>query len=107
MVKLSYTVAKLRKGHVHPMTQTQSRAQATAQPQNQRYAEIATYLRSQIASGELRPGDELPSEKELCQLFDTARGTVRQAVAVLRQEGMVSSGQGRRSRVLDTVPTQS
>lgn len=93
------------------MTQTQTRAQLPAQPPaqppNQRYAEIASYLRSQIASGKLRPGDELPSEKELCQLFDTARGTVRQAVAVLRQEGMVSSGQGRRSRVLDTVPTQS
>ncbi len=75
--------------------------------QPQRYAEIAAYLRSQITSGELSPGDELPSEKELCRQFDTARGTVRQAVAVLRQEGMVSSGQGRRSRVLDTVPTQS
>lgn len=75
--------------------------------QLQRYAEIASHLRSQITAGELSPGDELPSEAELCRQFATARGTVRQAVALLRQEGMVSSGQGRRSRVLDTVPTQS
>lgn len=64
-------------------------------------------MRGSDGVGELKPGDELPSEAQLCRQFATARGTVRQAVALLRQEGMVSSGQGRRSRVLDTVPTQS
>ncbi|MDR7330001.1 GntR family transcriptional regulator [Corynebacterium guangdongense] len=75
-------------------------------PPRQRYTEIAAHLRQQIRDGALAPGDELPSEAELCRQFDAARGTVRQAVAVLRQEGIVSSGQGRRTRVLDTVPTQ-
>lgn len=73
----------------------------------QRYAEIAAHLRSLISAGELSPGDELPSEAELCRQFSAARGTVRQAIAVLRHEGMISSGQGRRSRILETVPTQS
>ena len=76
-------------------------------PPRQRYTEIAAHLRHQIKNGDLAPGDEIPSETELCRQFDAARGTVRQAVAVLRKEGIVSSGQGRRTRVLDTVPTQT
>lgn len=79
-------------------------APATTQ---QRYLEIAAHLRNQILAGELVAGDEIPSEAQLCRSFGVARGTVRQAVAVLRREGMISSGQGRRSRVVDTVPTQS
>lgn len=73
----------------------------------QQYEEIAAYLRSSIREGELVPGDPLPSEAELCRRFESARGTVRQAIALLRSEGLISSGQGRRSRVLDHRPTQS
>ncbi|HJD78179.1 MAG TPA: GntR family transcriptional regulator [Corynebacterium pollutisoli] len=73
----------------------------------QQYEEIAAHLRSAIREGRLTPGDPLPSESELCRQFSSARGTVRQAVGLLRTEGLISSGQGRRSRVLDTVPTQS
>ncbi|MBX8995196.1 GntR family transcriptional regulator [Corynebacterium testudinoris] len=73
----------------------------------QQYEEIAAHLRSAIRDGNLQPGDPLPSESELCRQFDSARGTVRQAMSLLRTEGMISSGQGRRSRVLKAVPTQS
>lgn len=73
----------------------------------QQHQEIAAHLRKRIRSGELAPGAAIPSESELCQQFDCARGTIRQAIATLRNEGLVSSGQGRRTRVLDTVPTQS
>lgn len=73
----------------------------------QQYEEIAAYLRDSIREGELVPGDPLPSEAELCRHFESARGTVRQAIALLRSEGLISSGQGRRSRVLDHRPTQS
>ncbi|WIM70286.1 GntR family transcriptional regulator [Corynebacterium suedekumii] len=73
----------------------------------QQYEEIAAYLRNAIREGTFEPGDPLPSEAELCRRFDSARGTVRQALSLLRSEGVISSGQGRRSRVLDTVPTQS
>ncbi|MCZ9308845.1 GntR family transcriptional regulator [Corynebacterium uberis] len=78
-----------------------------ATPPVQRYMEIAAQLRHDIRSGTLSPGDPLPSEAQLCEQFNAARGTVRQAVGILRQEGMVSSGQGRRTRVIDTLPTQS
>lgn len=73
----------------------------------QQYEEIAAFLRTAIRDGEYAPGDSIPSEAELCRRFDSARGTVRQAIALLRNEGLISSGQGRRSRVLGTVPSQS
>ncbi|WP_394280793.1 GntR family transcriptional regulator [Corynebacterium sp.] len=69
--------------------------------------DIADYLRSAIRDGTFAPGDAIPSESELCRQFGTARGTVRQAIATLRSEGLISSGQGRRSRVLERVPAQS
>lgn len=72
----------------------------------QQYQIVAAHLRKQIENGSLPPGAAIPSEAELCQQFDCARGTIRQAITALRNEGLVSSGQGRRTRVLDTVPTQ-
>lgn len=68
---------------------------------------VAAYLRDAIESGELSPGDRLPSESELCRRFSTSRGPVRRAMATLRAEGLIASARGRRSVVLDTVPTQS
>ncbi|MCY1159876.1 MAG: GntR family transcriptional regulator [Citricoccus sp.] len=73
----------------------------------QQHEEITAYLRSAISSHEFAPGDPLPSESELCQRFESSRGPVRQAMATLRSEGLISSGRGRRTIVLDTVPTQS
>lgn len=60
-----------------------------------------------IHSGDLAPGDQLPSEAELCEKFGSSRGPVRQAVATLRAEGLVSSGRGRRSMVLSTQLSNS
>ena len=73
----------------------------------QQHQQIAAELRKQIRNGSLPPGEVVPSESNLCKEFDCARGTIRRAMATLRQEGLISSGQGRRTRVLDTVPTQS
>lgn len=80
------------------MTKTHSR---------QQHEQIAHYLRSSIRDGSFPPGDELPSEAELTRKFTSSRGPVRQAMATLRTEGLISSGRGRRSVVLDNVPTQS
>ncbi|MDO5031059.1 GntR family transcriptional regulator [Corynebacterium sp.] len=66
----------------------------------QRHVKIAEYLRGLISSGELNQGDVIPSEAELCEQFSASRGPVRQAIATLRSEGLVSSGRGRRSIVL-------
>lgn len=73
----------------------------------QQHAEITEYLQNLIKSGELAPGDTLPSEAELCEKFKTSRGPVRQAMAALRAEGLVSSGRGRRSMVLASRASNS
>jgi GntR family transcriptional regulator len=59
------------------------------------YQRIADDLRTQILSGELRPGSSLPSEAELVRHYGSSRGPVRQAINLLRSEGLIDSHQGR------------
>lgn len=61
--------------------------------------QLAAVLRAQIATGELAKGDKLPSESRLQQEHGVARGTVREAVAILRAEGLVITIQGRATYV--------
>ena len=58
-----------------------------------RYPKIARFLRKEILSKELAPHARLPSEPELVRRFGVARATVRRAVALLQQEGLVYSRQ--------------
>jgi GntR family transcriptional regulator len=60
-----------------------------------RHARIASTLRRQIESGALAAGAPLPSEAQLSAEFDVSRGTVRQALAALRAEGLIAGGRGR------------
>jgi len=62
-----------------------------AQP---KYQEIAERLREQIAAGALEPGRRLPSEPELAAEYDASRNTVRLAIALLINQGLVVSRQG-------------
>jgi GntR family transcriptional regulator len=56
--------------------------------------EIAGELREQISAGALVGGAVLPSEAELAGSYGVSRVTVRKALDVLREEGLVSSRQG-------------
>jgi GntR family transcriptional regulator len=67
---------------------------------------LADELRTRIRSGAIGVGEALPSEAELCREFSASRGPVRQALAALRDEGLIGGGQGRRPVVLDAVPAQ-
>ena len=53
------------------------------------YQQIADWLRQQIIAGDLLPGQVIPSEKDLVDLFGVARTTARRTVALLREEGLV------------------
>jgi GntR family transcriptional regulator len=53
------------------------------------YAQLAGILRGKITAGELTHLDPLPSESTLVQEYGVSRDTVRRAVAVLRDEGLV------------------
>jgi GntR family transcriptional regulator len=59
-----------------------------------KYQEIADRLRTQIASGALVPGQRLLSEPELAAEYDASRNTVRLAIALLINQGLVVSRQG-------------
>jgi GntR family transcriptional regulator len=59
------------------------------------HTRVADELRRQILDGELPPGAKLPSEARLCEQFDASRGTIRNALSRLRQEGLIAGGQGR------------
>ena len=62
-----------------------------AQP---KYQEIADRLREQIGAGALEPGHRLPSEPDLAAEYDASRNTVRLAIALLINQGLVVSRQG-------------
>lgn len=63
------------------------------------YQTIADELRERIERGELAPGDDVPTEAQLAKQWRTSRGPIRNALAVLRAEGLIESGRGRPSRV--------
>lgn len=56
-----------------------------------KYQEIADALRRQIDDGDLAPDDKLPTEKQLEERYDASRETVRKALALLVNEGLVIS----------------
>jgi DNA-binding GntR family transcriptional regulator len=58
------------------------------------YRQLARILREQIQAGELRAGEALPSEAALSQRFGVGRDAVRDALAMLRGEGLVITTRG-------------
>src|SRR5215472_4492633 len=69
----------------------QTARREVAQP---KYQEIADRLREQVSSGALEPGQRLPSEPDLAAEHDASRNTVRLAIALLINQGLVVSRQG-------------
>jgi GntR family transcriptional regulator len=59
------------------------------------YKQIADILRDAVVTGELAPGDQLPSESELVERFDVSNGTIRKALGLLRGEGLIVAEHGR------------
>lgn len=69
-----------------------------------KYQEIADKLRERIEDGTLQPGERLPSEPDLEREFGASRNTVRLALALLTNQGLVVTRQGLGSFV--TEPTR-
>ncbi|MBX6389794.1 MAG: GntR family transcriptional regulator [Frankia sp.] len=70
------------------------------------FRQIADRLRAEIESGRLAPGVKLPSERALMDIYGTARGTVREAIALLRSEGLVTVEHGRGAFVRRRPPVR-
>ena len=63
------------------------------------YRQIASDLREQIRAGELAPGQQLYAEDRLASQYGVAKDTVREALAVLRGEGLIRTVNRRASFV--------
>jgi len=57
--------------------------------------QVKDILRERIERGEWKPGDQLPSEPELCQMFDVSRIVIRQALKEMTYEGLVVRRKGK------------
>lgn len=60
-----------------------------------RYGGIASALRERILSGEWQPATAIPAESALAQSYGVALGTVRQAIALLVEDGLLERRQGK------------
>ncbi len=68
--------------------------------------EIADSLRDRIRAGDLRAGDRLPTQAELAEEFGVERGTVRQALRALQEDGLLSNiSKGSPPRIAEAAPT--
>ncbi len=66
--------------------------------------EIAGALRERVSSGQLSPGDRLPSEQQLAAAFQVSRTVIREAISRLKVEGLIDTRQGLRSFVAESLP---
>ena len=70
-------------------------AKAAADAKVHPYMRVADAIRERIMRGEYRPGDQLPSESQFCAEFGVSPMTLRRALAVLGEHGLLSAEQGR------------
>lgn len=69
--------------------------------------EIAIAIHGQLQRGELKPGDRLPSERELCELFGVSRSVVREGLSQLKSDGVIEVRRGSGAYILERDQRQS
>jgi len=68
-------------------------------------SQIAEQIRSSILAGEFAPGEKLPPERELAEMFGVSRPSVRDALTLLAASGLVMSYQGGGTVVMSLMET--
>ncbi len=58
------------------------------------YIQIADYIKEQIASGQITPGEKLPSVREYSVFFEVSALTIQRTMEYLVREGLVASKKG-------------
>lgn len=59
------------------------------------YHQLRQAIRERIAAGEWRPGEQVPTLRELCRLYGVSRITAVQALGALAQEGLLTRQRGK------------
>lgn len=72
-----------------------------------KYIEIKDYIKDKILSGELKVGSQIPTEKQLCEQFNTSRMTVNKAIISLCENGYVERIPGKGSFVINVHITKN
>jgi GntR family transcriptional regulator len=62
---------------------------------------VAEHIAARIEAGELEPGRKLPPERELASEYSVAYNTMRSAMQVLRDRGLIVTMQGRGTYVAE------
>lgn len=70
------------------------------------YQHVASLMRKRLLGGEFLPNDRLPSIEALAKSYDVAVVTVRQALALLENEGLIERQHGRGTFVTDAISTR-
>src|ERR1700734_1963937 len=65
------------------------------------YEQIVQQVEDSILKGQLKPGDQLPAERDLAHRFGVSRTAVREAVKTLREKGLVEAYSGRGTFITD------
>ncbi|MGB7598861.1 MAG: FadR/GntR family transcriptional regulator [Candidatus Sulfotelmatobacter sp.] len=65
------------------------------------YEQIVQQIEESVLKGTLKPGDQLPAERELAQSLGVSRTAVREAVKTLREKGLVEAYSGRGTFITD------
>lgn len=68
------------------------------------YLQVARDIREQIKSGQLKPGDKLPSFSALCEHYEVSGTVIRTAMILLKAEGVLDGRQGKGVYVTDVLP---
>ena len=66
---------------------------------------VLDQIRRSMDAGQFKPGDRLPAERDMAEMLDVSRTTVRAAIAVLEREGRISVRRGRGGGFLVLEPT--
>ena len=65
------------------------------------YEQIVQQIEDSVLNGTLKPGDQLPAERDLAQRLGVSRTAVREAVKALREKGLVEAYSGRGTFITD------
>jgi len=71
------------------------------------YAQVVEQVRRQIASGQLKPGDQLPTVRALASDLRVNFNTVARAYRLLDEAGVISTQQGRGTYILEEPPPEA